>query len=165
MVSGFSELLFGHFFNRPHVDQLQFLDLLGIRLLQVSLRGDLGRSGRCHLAELLGQLLTLGVVGHDVFQLLDLGLQGHVRALQILNVLMLGLHRQDLEVELVCGPAGSAVLRIDCMTRGLGFRRDAVVRLGSFGAAAALPRWEEGLGRWTENCAVLILEFLLQIGH
>ena len=85
------------------MDHVQLLDLLHFGLLQVSLRCDLGRCRRSFIAELLGDQLTFSVVCHDVLQLLNLGLQGHVGPLQVLDVLMLGLHRQNLVVEFVAG--------------------------------------------------------------
>ena len=95
------------------MNHVQLLDLLDVWLLQVSLRCDLGWRGRGFGAELFRDQLALGVVRHDVLQLLDLGLQGHVGPLQILDVLMLSLHRQDLVVEFVRGLVATAVLWIN----------------------------------------------------
>ena len=95
------------------MNHVQLLDLLHFGLLQVSLRGDLGRCRRSFIAELLGDQLTFSVVCHDVLQLLDLGLQGHVSPLQVLDVLMLSLHRQNLVVEFIRGLVAAAILWIN----------------------------------------------------
>ena len=97
------------------MDHVQLLNLLNFWLLKICLCSNLGRCAWSFFAELLGDKLALGIVGYDILKLLDLGLQGHVSSLQILNILVLSFHRQDLIVELVRGLVGATIFLIDSM--------------------------------------------------
>jgi len=93
--------------NELHLLNLRLFSLL---LANICLSGDLSWfSSRYHIRDnLLLSLINSGLRIYrlafffykNIFKLFDFGLESHICSLQILNVLMLRLHVQNLKVEL-----------------------------------------------------------------
>ena len=109
------DFLSRYVFNFADRNELHLLNLrLFIFLLaNICLSGDLSWFSRYHIRDdLFLSLINIGLridrlaffFCKNIFKLFDFGLEGHICSLQILNVLMLRLHAQNLKIKLGLRP-------------------------------------------------------------